>query len=91
MLVEPFTAKLVLLGIIGLFNAGWYAILQGQLYDALGEQSGTVLVVGNATGVIGAALPVLLGVVAESFGLDVAMWLLVVGPIAQIVALPRPD
>lgn len=88
LLVDPWWAKLVLLGLIGLFNAGWYAILQGKLYDALGEQSGAVLVVGNAAGVFGALLPVLLGLVAQQFGLTVALWCLLAGPVALLIGLP---
>ena len=82
-------AKLLLLGLIGLFNAGWYAILQGKLYDALGDQSGAVLVVGNAAGIVGALLPVGLGLVAQLFGLGSAMWGLLLGPIILIIGLPK--
>jgi FSR family fosmidomycin resistance protein-like MFS transporter len=89
LLIDPFAAKLVLLGLMGLFNPGWYAILQSKLYDALGEQSGAVLIVGNAAGVFGAMLPVFLGFVAQRYGLDVAMWFLIAGPIALLIGLPR--
>ncbi|MEO1440187.1 MAG: MFS transporter [Chloroflexota bacterium] len=89
LLVDTWWAKLVLLGLIGLFNAGWYAILQGKLYDALGEQSGAVLIVGNAAGVFGALLPLALGVVAQVYGLEVALWLLLAGPVALLIGLHR--
>ncbi len=91
LLAGPWSLKLFILGMMGLFNAGWYAILQGKLYDTLGDQSGTVLIVGNAAGVFGALLPVMLGVVAQVYGLDVAMWLLLAGPIALMIGLPRVD
>jgi FSR family fosmidomycin resistance protein-like MFS transporter len=43
LLVPGFTPKLVILSFIGLFNSGWYSILQGQLYSSLPGQSGTLL------------------------------------------------
>jgi len=89
LLVDLWEAKLALLGIIGLFNAGWYAILQGKLYDTLGENSGAILIVGNAAGIITALLPVILGALAETYGLNTVMWLLLVAPLTLIVALPR--
>lgn len=91
LLVDNWVARLLLLGLLGLFNAGWYAILQGKLYDALGEQSGAVLIVGNAAGLFGASLPLLLGWVAQSQGLETAMWLLLAGPIVLLLGLPRSD
>jgi len=91
LLVDDYWLKLILLGIIGLFNAGWYAILQGKLYDALGEQSGAVLIVGNAAGLFGALLPLLLGAIAQYYGLDTAMWLLLAGPVMLLIALPRRE
>lgn len=89
LLVESPALKLVLLGLIGLFNAGWYAILQGKLYDELGEQSGAVLIVGNVVAIGGAWVPIVLGAVASAHGLNVAMWLLIAGPIALLIGLPR--
>mgnify|MGYP000114641654 CR=1 FL=1 len=91
LLVDGWWMKLILLGIIGLFNAGWYAILQGKLYDTLGEQSGAVLIVGNAAGLFGAMLPVILGTIAQIYGLDIAMWFLLAGPIALLIGLPFKD
>lgn len=89
LLADAWMLQLGLLGVIGLFNAGWYAILQGKLYDALGEQSGAVLIVGNATGIITAVLPVVLGAIAQRYGLEAAMWCLLAGPIALLIGLPR--
>jgi len=81
--------QLLLLGVIGLFNAGWYAILQGKLYDSLGEQSGAILVVSNVAGVFGVIVPIVLGFIAQQYGLTLAMWLLLIGPIALFIGLPR--
>lgn len=89
LLVDVWEAKLLLLAVIGLFNAGWYAILQGKLYDTLGENSGAVLIVGNAAGIFGAMLPVIFGVFAEAYSLSAVMWFLLIAPIAFLIALPR--
>ena len=89
LLVDGWLPKLVLLGLIGLFNAGWYAILQGKLYDELGEQSGAVLIVGNIAGIGGAFIPAILGWVAQNYGLETSMWLLVVSPLALFLGLPK--
>jgi FSR family fosmidomycin resistance protein-like MFS transporter len=81
--------KILLLGALGLFNAGWYAILQAQLYTAMPGRSGTVMAVGNLFGLVGRLLPLGLGLVAELFDLRTAMWLLVIAPVALLVGLPR--
>jgi FSR family fosmidomycin resistance protein-like MFS transporter len=90
LLVPEFWQKLILLGLIGLFNAGWYAILQAQLYAALPGQSGTALAVKNVSGMVGALIPLALGLVAQGWGLNVAMWLLLAGPVALVIGLARP-
>ena len=87
LLADIFSIKLVLLALIGLFNAGWYAILQGKLYDQLGENSGSILVIGNVTGVFGALVPLMLGAIAEAFGLTAAMWSLLVSPAILFLSL----
>jgi FSR family fosmidomycin resistance protein-like MFS transporter len=45
-------AKVVLPGVLGLFNAGWYSILKAPLYSAMPGQSGTVMAVGNVFGLV---------------------------------------
>lgn len=88
MLLAPaFWQKLVLLAFIGFFNAGWYAILQAQLYASLPGQSGTALAVKNVSGIVASVIPLALGLVAQRWGLTVAMWLLLAGPVALVVGL----
>jgi FSR family fosmidomycin resistance protein-like MFS transporter len=82
-------AKLVLAGLIGVCNTGWYSILKAQLYAALPGRSGAALALGNVAGMVGALTPLALGLFAERFGLSAAMWLLVVSPAALFLALPR--
>ena len=82
-------AKLVLAGFLGLFNSGWYAILKGNLYSSMPGQSGTVMALSNIIGIFGKFIPFGIGLAAEHFGLGPAMWLLLAGPIALLVGLPR--
>jgi len=81
--------KLVFAGLLGLFNSGWYAILQGNLYTAMPGQSGMVMVVSNITGLFGKLIPFGIGLAAERFGLGPAMWILLAGPLALLIGLPR--
>jgi FSR family fosmidomycin resistance protein-like MFS transporter len=80
--------KLVLVGLLGFFNSGWYAILKGRLYSAMPGQSGTVMAIGNLAGLIGDLLPFLIGLMADRFGLTAALWLLLAGPLALLIGLP---
>jgi FSR family fosmidomycin resistance protein-like MFS transporter len=89
LLAPNILAKFVLLGLMGFFNSGWYSILQGRLYSAMPGQSGTVLTVGNIFGLAGGLLPLALGLIAQRFDLRVAMWLLLLGPIALLAGIPR--
>lgn len=86
--VPGFGAKLLLLGLLGLLNAGWYAILQAQLYTAMPGQSGTAMAVNNIFGLVGSLIPLGLGLVAQRWGLSVALWLLTLGPMALLVGIP---
>jgi MFS transporter, FSR family, fosmidomycin resistance protein len=81
--------KFVLLALLGLFNAGWYSILKGRLYSSMPGQSGSVLVVSNVFGFVGSLVPLGIGLLAQRVGLDVAMWAMLLGPVALLVGLPR--
>jgi FSR family fosmidomycin resistance protein-like MFS transporter len=89
LLVPGFWIKLILLGLLGLFNAGWYSILKAQLYSAMPGQSGTVMAVGNVFGLVGGLIPLGLGLVAEQFDLTATMWLLLLGPVALLIGIPK--
>jgi FSR family fosmidomycin resistance protein-like MFS transporter len=91
LLVPSYEAKLVILGIIGLLNAGWYSILQAGLYTELPGKSGTVVAVSSVGSLPQAAFPALIGVLADQWGLDVALWVLLLGPMALLIGLPRAD
>lgn len=89
LLTSGYELKLAWLALMGLFNAGWYAILKGRLYSALPGQSGTVIAVDALFGLAAGFVPGLLGWAAERFGLRAAMWLLLLGPAALCLGLPR--
>lgn len=88
LLVDDVILKVAILAIIGFFNAGWYSVLQGRLYSSLPGQSGIVLFVSNIGGLFGAAIPFMIGAVASQWGLSIAMWLMLLGPIALMIGLP---
>jgi len=88
-LLVPLTwLKLVLVGLLGFFNSGWYAILKGRLYSALPGKSGTVMALDNIAGLIGGLMPFGIGLAADAFGLQAAIWLLMAGPITLLIGLP---
>ncbi|MCU0502726.1 MAG: MFS transporter [Anaerolineae bacterium] len=91
LLAPGIDGKLLLLGALGFLNAGWYAILQAGLYSAMPGQSGTALAVKNVSGLFAGLIPLALGLIAQRFGLQVAMWLMLLGPIALLVGLPRGE
>ena len=80
--------KLVVAGLLGLFNSGWYAILKGNLYSSMPGHSGTVMALEDISGLIGKLLPFGIGLAAERFGLGSALWICLTGPIALFIGLP---
>ena len=80
--------KLVVAGLLGLFNSGWYAILKGNLYSSIPGHSGTVMALEDISGLIGKLLPFGIGLAAERFGLGSALWICLAGPIALFIGLP---
>ncbi|GAA6624211.1 MFS transporter [Scytonema sp. NUACC26] len=87
LVVPNINIKLVILGFLGLFNSGWYSILQGQLYTAMSRQSGTVMTLSNLFGLVGGLMPLVLGLVAQQYGLHWTMWLLLIAPVALLIGL----
>jgi MFS transporter, FSR family, fosmidomycin resistance protein len=81
--------KLVIVGAMGFFNAGWYAILKANLFSAMPGKSGITQALDNVSGMFGTLLPFGIGLAAQTFGLGAAMWLLLAGPLALLVGLPR--
>jgi MFS transporter, FSR family, fosmidomycin resistance protein len=89
LLAPGYGMKLVILGLLGLFNAGWYSILKAQLYSSMPGLSGTVMSLGVVFGIPGSLVPLALGIVAEQLGLQSTMWLLLSGPVALLIGIPK--
>lgn len=81
--------KLVIVGAMGFFNAGWYAILKANMFSAMPGRSGIAQALDNISGMFGTLLPLGIGLAAQAFGLGSAMWLLLAGPLALLIGLPR--
>jgi FSR family fosmidomycin resistance protein-like MFS transporter len=88
LLVNPLL-KILMIGFIGIFNAGWYAIPKGQLYSAMPGKSGTVMTVGNIFNLGWSFVPIGIGLAAQKFGLQNALWLIPLCPIAMLIGIPR--
>ena len=89
LLVQASWLKLVIVALMGFFNAGWYAILKAKLFESMHGQSGAALTLDNVSGLIGKLIPFGIGLFAQAYGLGAAMWLLLAGPIALLLGLPR--
>jgi FSR family fosmidomycin resistance protein-like MFS transporter len=89
LLVPGLVPKLILIAVIGFFNAGWYAILQGNLYTVMPGQSGSVMTVSTFFHLITTFAPLVIGLAAERFGLEAAMIFPLIGCVALLVGLPR--
>ncbi|MCB0102759.1 MAG: MFS transporter [Anaerolineales bacterium] len=89
LLIPGFIPKLVLIILVNLLNTGWYSILQGRLYSSLPGQSGSIMAIGAVTDPLAKLLPLLIGILADRFGLGIAMWLLLLGPLALLIGLPK--
>lgn len=89
LLVPGLPAKLIPLAGLGLLNAGWYALPQAQLYEAVGRRTGAVLTLGTVAGAGGSTLPLAIGLVAGATGLGAALWIPLAAPLVLLTALPR--
>lgn len=87
LLAPAYPLKLIILGCLGFLNAGWYSILKAQLYSAMPGQSGTVLTLNNLFGLGGSLVPLGIGLIAQYLGLEKALWLLLISPVALLVGL----
>ena len=74
--------------LVGLLNSGWYPVLKAGLYGSLPGRSGSVLALYSGFGLATAFVPTALGVVADAYGVDAAMWLLLAGPLALAIFTP---
>ncbi len=89
LLMPGFIPKLLVVIAVNLFNTGWYPILQGRLYSSLPGQSASIMAIGSVTAPLAKFFPFLIGFLADQFGLQTAMWILILGPLALFIGLPR--
>jgi FSR family fosmidomycin resistance protein-like MFS transporter len=87
LVISNIPIKLIMLGLLGFLNSGWYSILQGRLYTAMPGQSGTVMTLNNLAGLVGGLMPLVLGWVAQQYGLSQTMWMLLAAPITLLIGL----
>lgn len=87
--VPNLDSKYILLGGLGLLNAGWYSILQGRLYTSMTGQSGAVMTLSTLFGLAGSLVPLLLGFMALRAGLETTMWVMMAAPVALLLGLWR--
>lgn len=85
LLIPNRAIKLVLLVPLILCRTGWYPILKGQLYSALPGQSSAVMTLGTIVGLFATLIPVGLGLIADRYGLDTAMWFLLIAPVSLLL------
>jgi len=89
LLAPGFFPKLIAIVFVNIFNTGWYPILKGRLYSTLPGQSASIMAVESVTAPLAKLFPFLIGLLADQFGLGIAIWLLLLGPLAIVIGIPR--
>jgi len=74
--------NVVLVAPVGLFAGPLYPLASAQAYAARPESSGVVLAASHLFTPLGLALPFVLGVIADAAGIEIALAVLVIQPIA---------
>ena len=81
--------KLLLLGCLSVATAPWYPVLQAKLYGSLPDDSGVVVSLSSAAGLLGGAVPLAVGLLAQRFGLAWALACLAIAPPLLLAGLRR--
>jgi MFS transporter, FSR family, fosmidomycin resistance protein len=89
LLVPGLTAKLALLGCVSIVTAPWYPVLQARLYGSLPDESGVVVSLLSAAGLLGGWAPLAVGFLAQRVGLAWALAGLAAAPVCLIGGLWR--
>jgi FSR family fosmidomycin resistance protein-like MFS transporter len=84
-------AKVILMVGVRLSTIGWYQVMQGEAYASVPGRSGAVMAVNSLAGLLGGAIVWFVGVAANQAGLATAMWLLLAGPLALVIFVPKPQ
>jgi FSR family fosmidomycin resistance protein-like MFS transporter len=89
-LLAPAPAKLPLLALLGVLNSGWYAIPKARLFTALpGQSASAAMTVETVPNLVGALVPLGMGLAAQSLGLAPVMWVCLAAPVALLALVPR--
>lgn len=90
LLIPNVWVKVALVGAISFLTASWFPTLRARSYQAFAGQSGVVMAVSAVFNLSTLVVPFVLGTLADALGLQWAMWLLALGPVALLVWVPRP-
>lgn len=85
LLVPWLPVRLVILVAVSLCTAGWYPLLMAGVYSSMPGRSGTVMSVTDVFNMVGGVLPAAIGLLAARAGLPVAMWVLLLSPLAILL------
>jgi len=89
LLVPSLPAKLAILAVLSFATACWYPVIQAGLYESLPGHSDIAVFFASAAGLLGAAGPLAVGLIAQSAGLAWALAGLAVTPILVLAVAPR--
>ena len=89
LLVPNVWIKFALIAILSFCTSSWFPITRGKTFAILPGQSGLVIALTSVGNVSSIFVPFILGNIADAIGLQSAMWLLALGPIALLIGLPR--
>jgi Na+/melibiose symporter-like transporter len=82
--------KIGLVLLVEFCTMGWYSVMEGEAFAAAPGRSGTVKAIGSLSGLFVGVLIGFLGWFAEAVSLPAMMWLLLAGPLALVLFVPRP-
>ncbi len=89
-LLAPGTGtKLALLAALAAARSCWYPLSQARLYAALPGRSGAVTALSTLVSPIGLVLPLQFGLLVSAVGIGNALWVVLLAPIALLVASSR--
>jgi FSR family fosmidomycin resistance protein-like MFS transporter len=80
---------IIALWITGVGASGWYPIASAEAYRALPGRLGTVRAIYSLGTPLEVAVPLLIGLAAERWGIQVGMSLIMLAPIAVLLLRPR--
>jgi FSR family fosmidomycin resistance protein-like MFS transporter len=89
LLADGLVPKLLLLGCLSVVTAPWYPVLQAELYGSLPDDSGVVVSLSSAAGLLGGAVPLAVGLLAQRFSLAWALACLAIAPPLLLAGLRR--